>query len=110
MNQEARKSVPRDKWQVHVPRALRKSADWQTRWASVLHEHRESGWTKEGEFKAHSKYKSLEEAEQMVVELVPHPHTNPSPTKCTTLTALLTPLLTPLLLTLLLPSLLTQLS
>jgi len=79
VNQEARKSVPSDKWQVHVPRALRKSADWQTRWASVLSNHKEDGWTKGGEFKAHSKYKSLEEAEQMVVELVPHPHTNPSP-------------------------------
>ena len=79
VNQEARKSVPRDKWQVHVPRALRKSADWQTRWASILKKHREDGWTKGGEFKAHSQYKSLEEAEQMVVELVPHPHTNPSP-------------------------------
>ena len=79
VNQEARKSVPRDKWQVHVPRALRKSADWQTRWASILIKHREDGWTKGGEFKAHSQYKSLEEAEQMVFELAPPPHTNPSP-------------------------------
>ena len=68
-----------EKWQVGFPKSMWKDDVWQQRWASILVEFGEPGLTKEGKFRKHSRYMTLEKAEQMVVELVPHPHTNPNP-------------------------------